>query len=450
MISTLSINNSVNAVNSKKLSFLEYLFVFVIVIYAGRGNIYFASLSIIKYPFWISIPIILSGIMALKWRLEFTANFYLLILLFFTYFIGITVKYNEIRPTFFLNYALLFFIAYVAVRVLHVNLFRIFELIIFYLAIVGLIFFVIQIILRGDNFFNLINKIPGISQISNVTGNGLNAIIYSIQPANASIQYNSIIPRNCGFAWEPGGFAVFLSLAIYTNLFINTSDKNSRKRFWWLLIALLSTQSTTGYLIFVIIIIFYYLNKKIDVILLLLPLLIVALFLLFTLPFMSNKIISYVNEAKEVDIIVERTIGGESSVAPQRFTSFMIALRDFKSNPILGIGGMDEERWTYKIGANVSTISGIGNLLANFGIIGFLFFFITSYYTSGFFSKHFNYRGNFLFFLIFIFIAISYSIILLPVFMSFWMFKLFVPKRITSDNRGDEIPVESDLNSATT
>jgi hypothetical protein len=62
-----------------------------------------------------------------------------------------------------------------------------------------------------------------------------------------------------------------------------------------------------------------------------------------------------------------------------------------------------------------------------------LFFIITLYKTSLFFSKTFKYNGKFLFFLIVLFISISYGIVLLPLLMSFWMFKLFTPLGINEE-----------------
>ena len=159
-----------------------------------------------------------------------------------------------------------------------------------------------------------------------------------------------------------------------------------------------------------------------------------VLIFIFSLPFMSNKIVSLVKETSETDLIVEKSIGGETSTTPQRFTSFLIAFRNFYNNPILGLGQNDKESWTNKIGANVSAISGIGNLLAQFGIIGFLFFIISSIKSSFFLSEYYYYKGKYLLFLIILLISISYGIILLPLGMSFWMFQLFIPK--TSSKTG--------------
>jgi hypothetical protein len=146
---------------------------------------------------------------------------------------------------------------------------------------------------------------------------------------------------------------------------------------------------------------------------------------------MNNKIVELISETTGIDIMVEQSIGREVPIAPQRFSSFLIAIQDFYDNPILGLGGNPEERWTYKIEANISTISGIGNLLAQFGLIGFLFFIIISFKTSLFFSTYYNYKGKFMLFFIILLISISYSIILLPLVMCFWMFYLFTPQNIS-------------------
>ena len=431
-----------------RVSFLEYLFVFVLILYAGHANQFLASGSDLTNLAGFSIPLLLSGIMALKWRIPINREFYLLILCYFIYFLCISIKYSEFRPTFFINNVLLFFITYVTVKALKINFFRVYENLLYYLAIIGLLLWGIQIMLGGDVLYTFFSRVPSIEKFSYVSGNGLNTILYSVQPTSMSKQYEFLPPRNCGFAWEPGGFAVFLCLAIFINLFIFKKDKISKTRFWVLLIALISSQSTTGYAIFIIIILFYYINRKQKVIALLWPVILALIILIFSLPFMSDKIVSLASEAGAAQIMVENSIGKETSIAPQRFASFMIAIRDFIDNPILGLGGKADESWTFKIGANVSTITGIGNLLAQYGIVGFLFFIISAYKTSFFFSTTFKYRGRVLFLIIILFISVSYGIILLPLMMSFWLFRLFTPLGIDEkDPLIQGLGIKADLSS---
>lgn len=416
----------------QRLTFFEYLYVLVLIFYAGAANTFVRTASLKENTVGFFIPIILSIILAIRWKVLFNNRFYYLILGLGMYFLAISIKYHQIHVTIFLDYFVLFFIVYVVVKALKFNLFKIYEYLLFHLAIIGLIMWVIQFILGGDSLFNLFSKISGIKLFSYVSGAGLNAIIYSVQPFDYNLMNNfdSIIPRNCGYAWEPGAFAVYLCLAIFINLFISKSDNISKIRFWILLSALVTTQSTTGFAMFMVIMIFYYLNKNLNIILLALPVVITGMVFIFSLSFMGNKIVDLGNESNEMDMIVESSIINneeeeeEEGINPQRFVSFMIAFEDFRNNPILGIGGNQEESWTSKMGANISVISGIGSILAQTGIIGFLFFSILSIKSSFFLSEYFNYKGKFLLFIMIIFISISYSIILLPLIACFWMFSL--------------------------
>lgn len=420
-------------VDSVRVSFFDYFYVLTLIIYTAHANKYVVSTSLLDNPVWYSIMILLAVIMALKWRIVFNKQFYVLIFGYLIYFVAISIKFHEFRPTFFLNNAFLFFIAYSTAKSLKINLFRIYEVVMTYLAVIGLALWSIQIILGGDNLFTMLANIPSIEEFSNVSGNGLNIILYSVQPTSMSLQFDFLIPRNCGFAWEPGGFAVLLAIAIFFNLFFFKETKNSKTRFWILLAALGSSQSTTGYAILLVILLFYFYNRQKKLVVALWPLLLVALLAVFSLPFMSEKILNIMDETENVNTMVEWSIGKEEAINPQRFASFVIAFRDFLDNPVLGLGGVNEARWTYKIGANVSTITGIGNLLAQYGIVGFLFFIVSSFRSSAFYSKHFMFAGHFLFFLIVVFISISYGIILLPLLMSFWLFGYFTPGGISAD-----------------
>jgi hypothetical protein len=447
MLNTQTTGNVLTTGFTQRITFYEYLYVFVLVIYAGLANTFVNSNSLSDNALGVFLPIALSGILALRWKVEFDARFYLVLFGFAIYFVAISIKFRVIHPTFFMLYFFLFFTVYVAVKALGLNLFRLYEKILYFLAISGLAFWVVQSALGGDTLYYILKGIPGADIFSNVSGDGLNAFLYSVQPTYTSLRYNFIVPRNCGYAWEPGAFAIYLCLAIFINLFFTNPDSKGKTRFWVMVVALLSTQSTTGYIIFIVITLFYFLNKKLYIVLLLFPFIVISLIYIATLPFMSQKVIELIDETKGIDLLVERTIGREEEMTPQRFTSFMITFQDFRNNPVLGLGNHQEESWTYKIGANISSITGIGNLLSQFGLVGFLFFIILSYRSSAYFSKYFKYTGSPLLFLIILFISISYSVLLLPLIMCFWMFQIFKPEDIKpqmpeaivqSDNTGTD------------
>jgi hypothetical protein len=434
MSDTALINSESTEQTAQRITFFEYLCVFVLILYAGRANSFLDTSSIKNNPIGASIPILLSGILALKWKVKFDSHFFALLFGTIIYFFAVSIKYKVFHPTFLVDYFSLFFIVYVVIKALKFKLFLIYEYLLYYLAIIGLLFWVVQIGLRGDRLFEIFNRIPGIVLFSNVTSSGLNVILYSVQPSMSSLLYNFSIPRNCGFTWEPGAFSVYLCLAILINLFFIKSGSRIKSRFWILFIALFSTLSTTGYIIFIVIIFYYLLNKRLNLIILFLPFAIVSVVYLSSLPFMSKKLIDLIDETKGVDQLLEGTYGKETATTPQRFTSFMLTFIDFRNNPILGVCGHKEVTYTFKIGSNIAAISGIGNLLAQFGLCGFLFFIIMSVKSSMFFSKYFDYKGKFLLFLIIIFISISYSVIFLPLIMCFWIFQFFAPKSL---NRKD-------------
>lgn len=413
-----------SANDQKAISFFDYFYVFILIIYAGMANIHVRTFSLDK-PLPAVLPLFLSLILAIRWKIVFSRRIYLLLFIYFLYFSASTIKYREIHPAFFASLFISFVVTYCTITALKFRLFAIVEELIYYLAIISLVFWGMQVILGGDNFFNIIARIPNIKTFSSVTGNGLNIVLYSVQSAFFNIYDNSILPRNCGFAWEPGGYAVYLCLAIFINRFMLKTADNRNLHFWILTLALLSTQSTTGYLIFIIIILTQVLQKNIKTIILLIPFILILLIVFLSLPFITDKITELIIEATNTEIIVEQSIGANYTTTPQRFASFVIAIRDFLNNPILGYGGHLEARWFSKLHADIAPISGLGNLLAQYGLVGFIFFIVTLYGSSVYFSKHFNYKGKFLLTVIMLFVSISYSILFVPLVMCFYLYSLF-------------------------
>ena len=411
-------------------TFVELFTIFIFVIYAGQANTFVGPLSFGQNPLGAFIPVVLCAILAIQSRLVFEKKYFILLFGLACYFIAISIKYKEIHPSFFLTYVYYFSMAYVLIKTLGMRFFRIFERVSFYMAVIALGFWTLQFILRGDTLFNLISRLPGMSTFSKVTADGFNIILYSIQPAESSLLYNYSIPRNCGYAWEPGAFAVYICLAIFVNLFMIRPGKPVRTRLWILILTLVTTQSTTGYLIFLVLIAIYLLRKRLSIIILVLPFTVVAMVYVASLPFMSKKVISLIDDTKGINQLLEDYYGSETPASPQRFTSFLIAFVDFKANPVLGIGVQSNEAWTFKAGSNISPISGIGNLLAQFGIVGFLFFIILSVRSSVFFSRYYRYNNILLLFFIIAFISISYSILFHPLITSFWMFHFFAPEKV--------------------
>lgn len=420
-----AIDNKNYSKTPNNVGLFEYFVVLVLILYVGLANELVLFHSFKEKPLIFFIPILLSGILVLKHKIQFSRNFFLLIFFYMFYFIAITFKYRTLYPSLLVQYPSVFFVAYVIIKSLKYELFKIYEYFLYVFAIIGLVLWTIQVALGGDTLYGVLANIPNIEKFSHVTGGGFNIIFYSVQPSSASMLYSQLPPRNCGFAWEPGSFAVYLCLALFVNLFMLKEEKYKTRHLIILLLTLLTTQSTTGFFIMIIIGIYYYFNTNLKSVFLVLPLMILGIILIFSLPFMSEKIVSLTVNIQDIDAIVAAGYGRETSITPQRFTSFLIAVRDFLHNPVFGTGGISGESWTEKIGVNISAISGIGNLLGHFGLVGFLFFMIVTYRTSLKFSRHYKYRGALLLFLIVLSISVSYYILFIPLIVCFWIFGLF-------------------------
>lgn len=405
---------------------LEYLYVLMLMLYAGRAIKFFESPVIKENPIGILLPVIFSAILAFKWKLFITKEFYALLFVFMLYFLAISVKFYDIQPSFVVTYYFLFFTAYTAIRILKFNVFFIYEKILFYFALLSLFLWGIQVAAGGDFLFNIISRLSFLKDISYVSGDGLSIVVYSIQPYATTVINEHTIARNCGFAWEPGSYASYLAIGLFINLFMIKNDPDRKKRLFVFVAALLSTLSTTGYVIMILILAFYILNRDFKKILLLMPVAIAALIMAFSLPFMKDKIVKLMNES-DIDYIISQSYNRENPTTPQRFTSFLITMVDFKNNPVLGLAAHSEESWTRKMGSRISPISGIGNLMAQFGLVGLIPFLVLSIQSSIMFSRYFKYRGKLLLFLVIMGISVSYSIVFIPFFMCFWMLALFEP-----------------------
>lgn len=431
------------ASSEQQIGWFEYLYVLIIILYAGRSIVFFESTEITENFIGVMLPVILSGILAFKWKIYFSPRFFALLFFFALYFMAVSIKYYDLRPTFISTYYFIFFISYAAVSALKIRFFLIFEKVLYYLAAISLVFWGFQVLAGGDFLFNIISRFSFLEEMSFVSGRGLSTIIYSIQPYATTLINEHVISRNCGFAWEPGSYSSYLALGIFVNLFIAEKNDATRKRFWVLLAGMLSTMSTTGYVLMALIMIFHLVNRDFKKVIILMPVALIALVVLFSLPFMKDKIIELIKEPAGLDEMVYQAAGRETNITPQRFSSLIITLIDFKNNPLFGLAAHPEASWVDRAGSSISAISGIGNLMAQFGLAGLIPFLYFLYRSSVNFSRMFNYRGKWLLFFLILGISISYSIIFIPLVMCFWIYALFEPEAETATLREtrERVPV---------
>lgn len=409
-----------NNIISKRDLWVDYCYMIMLVIYAAAASEFVYSLTSWKYPIGLLIPIVSTIYLAYDRKVSFSIAFIFLILGFLLYFVASTLKFREIHPRFLANYLIYFFISYVIFNVFKQRFFVMYVKIIYYLSIISIFFWIFQVF-APDALRQILSPLS----VTSPTEEQINILVYTIEPQ--SILKNFLIPRNAGFAWEPGVFATFINLAIFSLLITNKFKVLKDVKFWVLIGVLITTMSTTGYSLLLIIIAFYGYNQKAKYIAAAIPLFILLVIYISTLPFMSEKLIEATNFNTKT--LINNSLKYGTIYSPQRFEALQISLIDFVNNPIIGYGGHDEIKWTAQLGAKINTASGLGNLLAMFGSIGALFFLFQLIKTSKDNANNFGFKGWFFQFIIIIMISISYSIILTPLIMCFWLMRSnFLPR----------------------
>ncbi len=210
-----------------------------------------------------------------------------------------------------------------------------------------------------------------------------NGVIFNFQP----VHHN----QNSGFAGEPGTFGYYIGFAMVFNLFLNRGKLT--KRFFIFLLIGLTTISTNFYLTVLLFTAFYLFNSKglgkYIALLLLLP----AVYLMFQLPFLGEKInemIGITNTFTEKEIIKWTRVN--------RFSYFLSQLGAIIEFP-LGYGINENALLIRNLyGQVIEGTNGISRVGVRFGVFGFLFFFVVFY---KFFQRlSIGFKGGFILFLI--------------------------------------------------
>jgi len=413
------------ATKNKNILVFEYFAVFIVIFYAGKANLFVIAIESWSNILGLVLPIATIAALGLIKGIHFNYKFLLLILGYFLYTVASAIKFGEFHPRFFAINLIKFTMAFVVIGSLRMRFFRIYEDILYYLCLIAISFWFIQNIIPSIFIESLRNF--EFSTQGPIKGNvDFNTIVYTVpnfKLAPDSIMHFGGIPvyRNAGFAWEPGGFASYINLAIFTNLIRNKFNLSGNKHFYVFVLALITTFSTTGYSMFIILILFYIYNQELIKVIWLAPIVVTATVLIFTLPFMSEKITK--NKEYSTKELVYYSAKYNNSYSTQRFQSLEIDFIDFLNHPIIGYGGHQAAKWTNQLGAQIFTVSGIGKIMARFGIVGILFFIFSLWQSSKQMLQLFNVRGTIFPVLLILMISISYSLFTI-LYMCIWMFYL--------------------------
>lgn len=260
-----------------------------------------------------------------------------------------------------------FLYAYLSIKNIGLDFFKNIVKIGYYGAIISLAFFFFQII-NYDFTFKFVGFLQNSFDFLTFRNESFaNNILFTV---NSSAEF-----RNSGFMWEPKGFANFLIISIFFQLVIG-SFKVFNKKMLIMLIALITTFSTTGFIALFSLLIFYFLNKNLKTSLIFFPIFILfSSIIFFNTDFLYDKIVYELSLTKEYEnLLYQKKDYKDDVYSLGRTGSFIVDINDLKNRPFFGYGFTRENR-TQSDFVKLIRVNGLSDLLAVYGIVGFILYF---------------------------------------------------------------------------
>lgn len=260
-----------------------------------------------------------------------------------------------------------FLYAYLSIKNIGLDFFKNIVKIGYYGAIISLAFFSFQII-NYDFTFKFVGFLQNSFDFLTFRNESFaNNILFTV---NSSAEF-----RNSGFMWEPKGFANFLIISIFFQLVIG-SFKVFNKKMLIMLIALITTFSTTGFIALFSLLIFYFLNKNLKTSLIFFPIFILSSSIIFfNTDFLYDKIVYELSLTKEYEnLLYQKKDYKDDVYSLGRTGSFIVDINDLKNRPFFGYGFTRENR-TQSDFVKLIRVNGLSDLLAVYGIVGFILYF---------------------------------------------------------------------------
>lgn len=413
----------------------EVLYMFVMVIYMAQATKETGRMvgSISGNPIPFLIPIVLTYLLCKRHPISFNnKNLHIVLAIYAIWAFCSLIKYNvftteELSYHFFMVYAIV--IAYIHVQVFGRKLIPLYENILVLLCKIAVVGWLIAVILpMSSSLFRLFPE--------TVYGNHVIYLFNWMDPAKGQV-YSGLL-RNAGCSWEPGRFAIMITLAIFCNLCQNGIKFKGNMNIWWLLVALATTQSTTGF-VAALTLFTVFLIKKFNLKYIILAALIVipVVYGITQLDFVGEKIGKKLENAKDVSQR-DQTFAwaaiqydeGEYVGSIDRFDAMVFEWMNVLNDPILGYSRNAEHSYfRMYISNNFVLANGLVKVFGMFGVIFGLYFFYVLYISSKKIAYESYDQKTFALFLLFCLSAISYQILIVPIFTSFWFYGLFSTKQ---------------------
>jgi hypothetical protein len=296
-------------------------------------------------------------------------------LFFFIIFMTQAIYYSVFEPWKVLAYMSRIIYAYFVFRILGKNIGKYYVNIIYVFTIISFLFYFPTLFFPTavNSFLESIAEIVNYFQL-NPPGR-THIIIYTFgeEYSETSGFVSSAIPRNSGPFWEPGGYGVFLILAMIFEL-VEKKKFFTKKNIVFLL-ALITTLSTASFVALFVLIAFYLIMSDNSFKALYIGSLIIIAFVVYANAFfLTGKIERDVNVGNYKSL---------KDIPRNRFVSAQLDLMDFIDYPIIGRGRYEATRFDTKESKNDQFLNhrnnGTTNLLVEFGFFGFIVFFGTMY-----------------------------------------------------------------------
>lgn len=242
-------------------------------------------------------------------------------------------------------------------------------------------------------------------------------------------QWQNGVLRNIGFTWEAGRFSSFLVIGLFNNLIIHDFKIKGNKPLMIFLTGLITTFSTTGIGAAVGVLLLYVYNKSVKMRMVSIVLCILLFPSFLALDFIGEKIRNNIDVGAEIhNMEYSFYVMGTDQITPQRFTGLYLDFQNWMHDFWFGYN-LNENSYAENVmfaGYSVWLSDGLIQIFSKYGLFVGLFFYWQLFRSSVRLSKDFNYKGTFIFALVFILISVSYDFWSSAIMLHFILYDLYV------------------------
>lgn len=405
----------VRLLDKSRVSFLSFLYCFVMVLYAGMATKFQRGLGDIT-SIGNGIALVLTIIVILYERIRFTKQFWLVVGIFLFYGFLTSINNGRISPLWITKWPFLFLYAFVMCQSLKGKLLVTIEQVLFILCLIALGLWAIQVI-SPSTILSIVKRFEFSQPFSDEARIEANMLVFTLNSNYSYVSEWGFFPRNAGFAWEAGAFGSLVCLGLFCNMMRKDFSFKNNVPLFVFFAALFSTQSTTALMAFGVgVVIWLILRRKVKYAIILLPLVIWVL----SMPFVYDKAMN--EYGNSIGFSVNSV---DSSQELSRLQSFSLSLYEFSQHPILGLGGDAGGSVLISKGVDSALFSGFGELLARYGIIITLLFFIALFKSCRQLNVDYNTRTAYSFVGILVAIMFGFNFWTQPVFICLWLYSFF-------------------------